>query len=58
MPLNALKKAGELGFGAIYCNEEYGGAGLGRYEAALAFEQLSGGCTSTAAYMAVHNMVK
>ncbi|KAL7076889.1 hypothetical protein ACQ4LE_004150 [Meloidogyne hapla] len=57
LPLDALKKAGELGFGAIYCNEEYNGAGLGRYEAALAFEQLAGGCTSTAAYMAVHNMV-
>jgi len=57
LPLHAFKKAGELGFGAIYCSEEYNGAGLGRYEAALAFEQLAGGCTSTAAYMAVHNMV-
>ena len=54
MPLHAFKKAGELGFGAIYCNEEYGGAGLGRYEAALAFEQLAGGCTSTAAYMVIY----
>jgi alkylation response protein AidB-like acyl-CoA dehydrogenase len=55
--MHALKKAGELGFGAIYCNDEFGGAGLGRFEAALAFEQMAAGCTSTAAYMAVHNMV-
>lgn len=57
LPLHAFKKAGELGFGAIYCDEQFGGAGLGRLEAALAFEQLAAGCTSTAAYMAVHNMV-
>lgn len=57
LPMHAFKKAGELGIGAIYCSDEYGGAGLGRFEAALVFEQLAGGCASTAAYMAVHNMV-
>ncbi|KAI3419657.1 hypothetical protein GPALN_004093 [Globodera pallida] len=57
LPMEALRKAGELGFGAIYCNEEYGGAGLSRLDAALVFEQLAAGCCSTAAYMAVHNMV-
>ncbi|KAL3104790.1 hypothetical protein niasHT_023989 [Heterodera trifolii] len=57
LPMDALRKAGELGFGAIYCADAYGGAGLSRSDAALVFEQLAAGCCSTAAYMAVHNMV-
>ena len=57
MPIEALKLAGEMGFGAIYCNEKYGGTSLSRFDAALIFEQLAAGDTSTAAYISIHNMV-
>uniref|UniRef100_A0A7E4W5L5 Isobutyryl-CoA dehydrogenase, mitochondrial n=1 Tax=Panagrellus redivivus TaxID=6233 RepID=A0A7E4W5L5_PANRE len=57
MPKETLKLAGEVGFGAIYCHEEHGGSGLTRFDAALIFEQLATGCTSTAAYISIHNMV-
>uniref|UniRef100_A0A915D039 Uncharacterized protein n=1 Tax=Ditylenchus dipsaci TaxID=166011 RepID=A0A915D039_9BILA len=57
LPMDALKKAGEVGFGAIYCDDKFGGAGLNRFDSALVFEQLAAGCTSTAAYISVHNMV-
>ncbi|KAE9549830.1 hypothetical protein FO519_006964 [Halicephalobus sp. NKZ332] len=57
MPKQALKLAGEIGFGAIYCNENYGGSGLTRFDAALIFEQLGAGDCSTAAYISIHNMV-
>ncbi|CAJ0948164.1 unnamed protein product, partial [Mesorhabditis belari] len=56
MPLDCLRKAGELGFGAIYCKEDFGGTGLGRIEASVIFEALATGCTSTAAYISIHNM--
>ncbi|KAE9412138.1 hypothetical protein Angca_009474, partial [Angiostrongylus cantonensis] len=55
-PREMLRNAGELGFGAIYCSEEFGGAGLSRLHASVVFEQLSAGCVSTAAYMSIHNM--
>lgn len=57
MPKQALKLAGEVGFGAIYCDEKYGGSGLTRFDAALIFEQLGAGDCSTAAYISIHNMV-
>lgn len=41
--MEALKKAGELGFGAIYCSEEFGGSGLSRLDASVIFEQLGAG---------------
>ena len=56
-PTDILKKAGELGFMGIYTPEEFGGIGLTRLDAAIIFEELAGGCTSTAAYMTIHNMV-
>ena len=46
----------QLGFAGVYVGEEYGGSGLSRLEAALVFEALSAGCTSTAAYLTIHNM--
>lgn len=51
-----MKHAGELGFGAIYCQEDFGGCGLSRLHASVIFEQLAAGCVSTAAYMSIHNM--
>lgn len=56
-PEDALRKAAGLGMAAICVGEEHGGAGLGRVEAALVFEALAAGCTSTAAYLSIHNMV-
>ena len=56
-PVDTMQKAAKLGFGAIYCNEEYGGTGLGRLEGSLIFEALSTGCISTAAYISIHKSV-
>ncbi|KHN83502.1 Isobutyryl-CoA dehydrogenase, mitochondrial [Toxocara canis] len=56
LPLDVLEKAGELGFGAIYCDAKFGGSGLSRLDASIIYEQLAAGCTSTAAYMSIHNM--
>ncbi|KAK6736910.1 hypothetical protein RB195_019542 [Necator americanus] len=55
-PVEVMRHAGELGFGAIYCKEDFGGSGLSRLHASVIFEQLSTGCVSTAAYMSIHNM--
>ncbi|WP_420336582.1 acyl-CoA dehydrogenase family protein [Roseibium sp.] len=56
-PIPTLRKAAELGFGGIYVKEDVGGSALARLDAALIFEELSKGCTSTAAYLSIHNMV-
>ncbi|CAA9521589.1 MAG: Branched-chain acyl-CoA dehydrogenase [uncultured Sphingomonadaceae bacterium] len=55
-PLDALRAAGELGFGAIYVSEEQGGIGLGRIEAALVMEAMAYGDPSTSAFISIHNM--
>ncbi|KAJ3193052.1 Isobutyryl-CoA dehydrogenase, mitochondrial [Irineochytrium annulatum] len=55
-PVDSLRKAAELGFGAIYCKPDHGGTGLGRIEASVIFEALSTGCVSTTAYISIHNM--
>ncbi|NVK44446.1 MAG: acyl-CoA dehydrogenase family protein [Oceanospirillaceae bacterium] len=56
-PVEVLKKAGELGFCGLYTAEELGGMGLSRLDAHIIFEQLAMGCTSTTAYLTIHNMV-
>ncbi len=56
-PEDALRKAAGLGMAAICVSEANGGSGLGRTEAAILFEALAAGCTSTAAYLSIHNMV-
>jgi alkylation response protein AidB-like acyl-CoA dehydrogenase len=56
-PVSALRAAAKLGFAGIYVREDYGGAGLSRLDAAIIFEELAAGCTSTAAYISIHNMV-
>ena len=55
-PVDKLRDMAALGFAGIYLQEEHGGSGLSRFDAALIFEALSGGCTSTAAFMTIHNM--
>jgi len=56
-PIDVLQKAGELGFCSLYTPEEVGGLGLSRLDASIIFEQLAMGCTSTTAYITIHNMV-
>ena len=55
-PKDVLREAGELGFMSLYTPEAVGGMGMSRLDAALIFEELAGGCTSTAAFMTIHNM--
>ena len=55
-PVEALRKAAALGFGGIYVKEDVGGSALTRLDSALIFEELAQGCTSTAAYISIHNM--
>lgn len=56
-PIEVIRQAATLGFAGIYTREDVGGSGLSRLDAALIFEALSGGCTSTAAFISIHNMV-
>ncbi|MGR5062774.1 acyl-CoA dehydrogenase family protein [Photobacterium sp. DNB22_13_2] len=56
-PKDVLKEAGEMGFLSLYVPEQQGGLGLTRLDASIIFEQLAMGCTSTTAYMTIHNMV-
>src|SRR5690606_21803519 len=55
-PKDALKAAGELGFMGIYTPEAAGGLGLGRLDTSVIVEELARGCTSTAAFLTIHNM--
>ncbi|MCU1514252.1 MAG: acyl-CoA dehydrogenase [Microbacteriaceae bacterium] len=56
-PVDVLARAGEIGLGGIYAQEDVGGAGLTRGDAALIFEELAKGDTTIAAYISIHNMV-
>ena len=56
-PVEALRAAAGLGFAGIYVRDDVGGSALNRLDAALIFEELAQGCTSTAAYLSIHNMV-
>jgi isobutyryl-CoA dehydrogenase len=49
-----MQKAAHLGFGAVYCKEEFGGSGLTRLDASVIFEALAHGCPSTTAYISIH----
>jgi len=55
-PVETLREAAALGFGGIYVQDDVGGSALSRLDAALIFEELAQGCTSTAAYISIHNM--
>jgi len=56
-PVDVLRNAAGLGFGALYTRMDYGGTGLSRLDASIIFEALSHGCVSTTAYITIHNMV-
>ncbi|MGB0468434.1 MAG: acyl-CoA dehydrogenase family protein [Pontibacterium sp.] len=55
-PVEVLKRAGEMGFCGLYSPEDVGGLGLSRLDASIVFEQLAMGCTSTTAFITIHNM--
>lgn len=55
-PKDALAAAGELGFMGMYTPESAGGLGMSRLDASLIVEELARGCTTTAAFLTIHNM--
>lgn len=55
-PVESLRKAAALGFGGMSIREDVGGSGLSRLDATIIYEELAQGCTSTAAYLSIHNM--
>lgn len=55
-PVAVLRKAGELGFMGMYTPESAGGLGMSRLDASLIVEELAKGCTTTAAFLTIHNM--
>jgi len=55
-PIPELRQAAALGFGGIYVKDDVGGSALSRLDATIIFEELAQGCTSTAAYISIHNM--
>jgi alkylation response protein AidB-like acyl-CoA dehydrogenase len=55
-PIPTMRQAAELGFAGIYVKDDVGGSHMTRLDAALIFEELAAGCTSTAAYISIHNM--
>lgn len=56
-PRESLNRAGELGLGGIYVDEEFGGTGLSRTDTVAIFEELAKGDPAVAAYISIHNMV-
>ena len=56
LPVDTLKELAQLGFAGIYVSPDLGGSGLSRLDSTLIFEGLSQGCTSTAAFLSIHNM--
>jgi len=55
-PVDSLREAAALGFAGIYVKSDVGGSEMSRLDAAIIMEELSAGCTSTAAFISIHNM--
>ena len=55
-PVATLREAAALGFAGIYVKSDVGGSEMSRLDAAIIMEELSAGCTSTAAFISIHNM--
>lgn len=55
-PREAFRRAGEMGFCAIYADPSIGGLGLPRLDATLVFEELAAFDPSTTAFLTIHNM--
>ena len=56
-PRAELRQLAALGFAGAYTRDEHGGSGLSRVASSVVFEALAAGCTSTTAYLTIHNMV-
>ena len=55
-PIDVIKATGELGFLGLYSPEKYGGLGISRLDSSIIFEEMSQHCTSTTAFLTIHNM--
>lgn len=55
-PIEVLRAAGALGFMGLYSPGSCGGLALSRLDSTLVLEELATACTSTAAYISIHNM--
>jgi len=55
-PVDVLRLAGQVGFMGMYTPESAGGLGMSRLDASLIVEELARGCTTTAAFLTIHNM--
>lgn len=55
-PKEALRAAGDLGFMGLYTPVSAGGLAMSRLDASLIVEELAKGCTTTAAFITIHNM--
>jgi len=55
-PVETLREAAALGLAGIYVRSDVGGSEMTRLDAAIIMEELSAGCTSTAAFISIHNM--
>ena len=53
-PVDVMREAAGLGIGGIYINEDVGGSGMTRFDAALIFEALGHGCPTVSD--SIHNM--
>lgn len=55
-PRETIAASGEMGFCGMYSDPDKGGLGLSRLDTSIILEELAAGCTSTAAYISIHNM--
>ena len=55
-PRETIAAAGEMGFCGMYSPEVLGGMGMTRLDASIILEELAGACSSTAAFISIHNM--
>ncbi len=55
-PIKTIQKAGELGLCGLYSPTSAGGLDLSRLDSSIIFEVLAKGCTSTTAFITIHNM--
>jgi len=55
-PRDVIAAAGALGLCGMYTAPEFGGLGLSRLDTTIILEELAAGCTSTAAFISIHNM--
>lgn len=55
-PREALAKGAELGFCGLYSDEDVGGLGMSRLDAAVVFEEMATVDPSTSAFFSIHNM--